>query len=151
MLFMGLLQHVNPDAIRATCMAAGGETAEQVGERVAALTAKLGAYAAAAAVSSPLARAPQAAVATPAAAPLPVAKAAAASSSATATAEKGTDEADQGMEFDDEAIDLLVAALAGEQEGEDKAQLDARVLATKTKFKAARAEVARTRGKKLKF
>jgi len=52
-LFMGILQHVDAGAIRATCQATGGETVEQVSSRVAALTAKLSAIAAAAAASMP--------------------------------------------------------------------------------------------------
>ena len=52
LLFQGILQHIDPAAIRATCLAAGGETVEQVSGRVAALTTKLGAIAAAAAATA---------------------------------------------------------------------------------------------------
>lgn len=53
LLLRGILQHVDAAAIRATCVAQGGETAKQVGARVAALTAKLLAAATGAAAPAP--------------------------------------------------------------------------------------------------
>jgi len=115
LLFQGILQHVDPDAIRATCQAVGGETAEQVSARVAALSAKLAAIAGAAGERTQVG---------PAAAQAADGAAAGCAGDAVPGPAAGEDDDDQSMQLDaedNEQLDKLVAELDGDTAGGEEA------------------------------
>jgi hypothetical protein len=147
LLFMGILQHVDSAAIRATCQATGGESADQVSNRVAALTAKLCAIAAAAAASAPPAGARASG-----SAEVVVARPAVPEAAVAAAADAGDGDDDQSMLLDaedQEQLDQIVDELDNESLGAGGAQLPGRAeLRKRLVQQTARMVSKRLKGKK---